>query len=998
MATNQMLAALRHLQRDLDARSVQRLADLDLLRRFVARRDEAAFAALVGRHGGLVLHVCRRVLDREADVDDAFQATFLVLARKAGTIRKRSSLASWLHGVAFRSSMNLRKSVMRRHKHERAAASQRTDEAPPVLARLHDLQAVLDDEIQRLAEPYRAAFVACCLESKSRAEAASVLGWKEGTLASRLAKAREILQKRLVARGVTLSATLGAIGLTQSAQSATVPAALARGTVDAAIAFAADHVAGTVSAPVVALAESVLRGMLVTNLKLGALLLAVAAIGMFSLGALIAQPGNDNVPAKQNPAPKPPLAVAEDRPKPDQPRTDASGDPLPKGAAARLGTTRLRGDIQSMVVSPDSRTLVTTSRGAIRFLEIGSGKVIEEIDTGDKTHSALAFHPDGKTFITLNQWRPWDENAKASSSLVTWNASTKKPLSAVKLNNPPPPRLRFTPDGKFLLGNAQGTVVVIDAITGKEVRRRELERIDRDPRSGGARQERDDFALSPNGRLVALATLTDVKLWDWQSADSAPRSLPTRSQGRFGVLAFSTDSRTLIGRVRSGDFGLLVWDVSSGKLVKDWYGHPGLDTALSLAIHPDGKRLATTHGANLSIPTERESGVYLWNLESGLLEKSFGTSVGLARCSFSPDGRWLIAGSQWAAHVWDLETGRDVAADPESHDAGIKAIAVSSRGTIATASDDGTIGLWNDEGKLVKRLPVSAQSIEWSPDGALLLCANATGTIDLWDAATGQKRYSLPGHGISNTRSRALAFVGDGARFLSFAIEDYELREYRTATGKVVSNRLLQPKGFEPTFYKPKRAESRLLADRMVIPNCQITRGGATLFAAEPNHLRLIDASTGKDLRDFEILETDESFRFADSRMSPDGRLLLFGKRVPLPAANGPASSRPGPQSPNWLLVWFDLDKGKTIRSTPTPTNPLYALAFSSDSKYAASTTDADVGARFVRVWDCATGQEVCVLPIPRGSVRSIAFSNDDRKLYTGMSDSSVLIWDLPMR
>src|SRR5262249_20934125 len=161
---------------------------------------------------------------------------------------------------------------------------------------------------------------------------------------------------------------------------------------------------------------------------------------------------------------------------------------------------------------------------------------------------------------------------------------------------------------------------------------------------------------------------TDVKLWDWKSPDAAPRSLSIRPEYRFYALEFTADGRTLIGRCPSGDFGLHVWDVASGAMLKDWYGHRGLDTANNLAMHPDGQRIASTRfGETYSDPAERENGVYLWNLESGRLEKSFTTPNGVARCGFSPDGRWLVAKSERGAHVWDLQTGREVADDPEAH-------------------------------------------------------------------------------------------------------------------------------------------------------------------------------------------------------------------------------------------------------------------------------------------------------------------------------------------
>src|SRR5262245_58717801 len=184
MARGQLDIVLRHLRNVVVTKSVEHWTDAELVARFVERLDEATFAVLVRRHGGLVLNVCRHVLRSEMDADDAFQAVFLVLARKAASVHKGTSLASWLHRVALRCALDFRRSAMRRRKHEQSAGEGKTSESPLRRAALNEMQAYLDEEIDRLPEKYRTPFILCCLESKGRAQAAEMLGWKEGTLAT----------------------------------------------------------------------------------------------------------------------------------------------------------------------------------------------------------------------------------------------------------------------------------------------------------------------------------------------------------------------------------------------------------------------------------------------------------------------------------------------------------------------------------------------------------------------------------------------------------------------------------------------------------------------------------------------------------------------------------------------------------------------------------------------------------------------------------------------
>src|SRR5262249_28837220 len=163
------------------------------------------FEELVHRHGPMVLAVCRRILRGRQDGEDAFQATFLVLARRAGSIGKRESLGSWLHGVALRTSLKARRDLARRRLHERRAVPMSaTDPDPDAKAAWRDVSPVVDEAVQKLPEQYRAPVVLCYLEGRTYAEAARQLGLSKGTLSTRLTKAREVLRARLAGRGVSL--------------------------------------------------------------------------------------------------------------------------------------------------------------------------------------------------------------------------------------------------------------------------------------------------------------------------------------------------------------------------------------------------------------------------------------------------------------------------------------------------------------------------------------------------------------------------------------------------------------------------------------------------------------------------------------------------------------------------------------------------------------------------------------------------------------------------
>ncbi|MFI5455525.1 MAG: sigma-70 family RNA polymerase sigma factor [Isosphaerales bacterium] len=284
---------LRHLNTLFHCGAAGPLSDEELLERFVAgdrEAAEAAFAALVNRHGAMVLGVCRRVLGNRHAAEDAFQATFLVLARKAPAIARRQQLASWLHGVARRAALDARARSERQKRREKRLGAMLPVE-PPDQTLTSELRAILDEELGRLPERHRAAIVVCELEGLSRREAAGRLGITEGTLSSRLARAKARLRDRLTRRGLALSTAILASTLTQESHAVTVPAALVDSAIRVATLVAAgSSLAGVVSTSVVTLTEGVLKAMLLAKLKL--VILGLAALALFTTGVgVLAQDG-----------------------------------------------------------------------------------------------------------------------------------------------------------------------------------------------------------------------------------------------------------------------------------------------------------------------------------------------------------------------------------------------------------------------------------------------------------------------------------------------------------------------------------------------------------------------------------------------------------------------------------------------------------------------------------------------------------------------------------
>jgi RNA polymerase sigma factor (sigma-70 family) len=383
MPHTQRSLVLRYLRRVFGTAASGDVTDADLLRRFVTGRDEAAFELLLWRHGTMVLSVCRDVTHDEHTAEDAFQATFFALVRKAAAIRDGQSVGAWLYQVAYRVALRARSQVVRRAARERhdldlpnrAATAELPDETV-----LRELRPLVHEEVQRLPPKYRLPIVLCYLEGLTYDEAARQLGWPKGTVAGRLSRARDLLRKRLSRRGVTLSVALAALALSPAPASASVSAALVQTTLRAGLLIATGKaVAETMPPQVAALTQGVLQAMFWNKVKLtAAVVLAVGlvsgGVGLLASGQLSAQP-----PAQETAA-----GAGQDR---------AAGEPKPDDAQpAQKGGTKAAG----------LKALAAARKQSIRNLEQIALAMHNYLDTFGSFPPPAIYSKEGKPLLS---WR-----------------------------------------------------------------------------------------------------------------------------------------------------------------------------------------------------------------------------------------------------------------------------------------------------------------------------------------------------------------------------------------------------------------------------------------------------------------------------------------------------------------------------------------------------------------------------------------------------------------
>jgi RNA polymerase sigma factor (sigma-70 family) len=944
---------MRHLASSLLARlrgSLQlppdQITDAELLARFVRSRDAAAFELLFWRHGPMVRGVCQRVLGNTSDTEDAFQATFVVLTRKAGSVGSGTAFAGWLHRVAWRTALNARKARGRRTARER-----RLGEFPELPARDDparqamddEVQRVLDGELARLPEKLRLPLVLCDLEGRSHAAAAAELRCPLGTLNSRLARARERIRGRLLRKAIPSAGLVAA--LRPPAVSPDALMSLSR----------------SPSVTVLALARATMRSL--TLAAVGKLAGALAACGLVVAGLAFGATSG-----KEEPSPVPvvaPHAAAEPR------LIDPDAGPLPAGAVARIGSLRFRhtGVVTGLLYSPDGKWLASVSTDSsdatARLWDAETGKerfrvaiTVRGDNPGrepDREPRALGFSADSRRFLVVDavSVRAFDtrDGKELSSSKHTDPARNDAPLIGAAV----------APGGEtVVLARLNGRHEIRDTATG------ELRVTGEHPFHG--RGNHVLVVFSPDGRRFLFAGQVDHSEPVFDSATGKQTTQIRADNGYLNRLQFLPDGKSIVGlpiystlEERPTKDQVTVFAADTGRILRKI----DVDGASTIAVSPDGKLLVTGNA--------QKGGLRFLDFESGKEVGQIKTPPSLIHLAFAPSGKWLAGtrATSGTISVWNVRERRNHPASPEP---------AWYYGTVFTPDGRGLVlpqrGLsqrgrplidWRT-GSEIRRLanvePDGRMDPILSPDLRIYAVRDQRGPIRLLDAETGREVRTLTGHpgGASS-----MVFSRDGRRLASCGW-DKVIRVWNTADGREIAH--FAPPEMFGSDDLALSADGRVLA---VSFTQKVTNG---------NVLYSWNVEAGAQLARIEA----PNWFFSGVALSPDGRFL----------AGGGGRDRGSPALETPVILW-DATTGRVTHSlqghSTAGVRPGAHCSFSPDSRWLVT---GDPSGR-LRLWEVSTGQEVLRFEGHHSTVLA-NFSPDGRLLVAASEDAPCLIWDVTGR
>jgi RNA polymerase sigma factor (sigma-70 family) len=980
MASAPFSTVQRFLRSLVAAGPIKDLNDGQLLSRFAADRDEIAFEVLMRRHGPLVLSVVRRFLGSGPDLEDVFQATFLVLARKAGSINRQASVASWLYGVAFRLAQRQKNRLARQRLRERSSetleetAETRTmRDNPAEQARLRELGAILDEEVERLPRKNREALVLCHLEGLSVAEAARRLGCPLPTLKSRLTRARELIRRRLVSRGLSVSATTLAFILAEQAARAAVPAKVMSAAIDAAVAFSANSVASAaISAHAAALAKGILKTSVLAKIAFTLCIVLSTTLVGFG-GALLTSKESGTAPS---PDAIPPAAVAFVQPQ--LIAKDLHGDVLPKGALARLGSTRWHHGamVRFAAFLPGGKRVISVSHDEIIHIwDYPSGKELRAFGPGIRDDSQknvrwcfdAALTADGNTIAAL-----------------------------------------FYQDG----------VRFWDVRTGKEL----------PPLAETQKQNVLGLAFAPDGRYLATHDIDfNVRIWDW-TVEKEVRSFQTQHKGLAGgprTLAFAPDGKTLLAVVPVVRSAVQIptiqlWDPSTGQRKSNLEATSN-DQDLPPVFSPNSKLLAYGTGG------EKGRGVAIVRVEDGKEIRRLGPVNSPLNVVFSLDSAKLLGRSfkDWSVREWDVGNGKlmRILGEPQDHQSRFgnsTYLALSPDGKALLAVDyDHALRLVDlNFGETADRLEyvLPIRNLAFTPDSTQLVTQSEAAGVSHWDVGSGKKLRHIaapPGEPASWTVAspdgRYFTFNPDRSPRFTMVIEAATGKQLGQVPGR---NLAFSPDDKTLAVGEWERKAICLYDLPTLKPRCSlpiqhvhepdgesgtIRVGGYTLFFSPDSQffgtlhrdgvVGIWECANGKQVSQFQLGHSP----IYNVAFAPDARALAIDNRDGTVTIWEVASGQ--------RRRVFGLEPVKEIKDDGV--SGIYdpygrrataaTLSYSPDGKLVAHAGLH----KTVHVWDVATGMKAADFHGHSGSLLCVAFSPDCTRLASGSLDTTALIWDV---
>jgi RNA polymerase sigma factor (sigma-70 family) len=970
-------------------------SDAELLDRFRTRQDQSAFARLVRRHADLVFGVCRRVLRDPHAAEDAFQATFFVFARKAHAIRRGESVASWLHRVALHVALKARAKTARQPETEQAVVEiAPAESAEPSEA---DLAPHLDEAIRWLPWKYRAPFLMTCLEGRSRQETARELGWKEGTVASRVARAKELLRRRLAKHVACPSAVALAQAIASPARAVAPPHL-----VDNAIRIGslAPEAIAQLELPVQAstLARETIRDMFVQKMVVAA---SIYFFGLSLLGAGLLYHAADGGAANA-PNDEPPVkTVVEDA-------------PLPRHAIRRIGSTKFSHGypITSCAVSDDGALLATAGgenwmglkqgETYIRIWDARTGAILRVLPGEDKERrasvgiKAVAFSPDASLLATAgphNVAYIWDVKSGKIRGKIENVGETQ--MSSVM-------KVEFTRNGRFLvaagtrveivpsgsappLGPKESYVVVWNVQSGTEIQRWE---------------GKHDFAIAPNGKSIAVWGLDSdeneagISVWDLATRARRAQLTPDQLGERTSPMraSFSRDGQSV---------AMTHWTSEGDKVdVATWNlrtGEKECEVPSAFAMSGDGRLCA--------VAAKDERRVAIVQLPGAKEAATFDVNPEVVRSvRFSPDGKFAVVIRDDKVSVWDIASGRErlIVADMRR-----------SPTSVSFSSDDSTLALVeNSRVRLFDLVrfeeiqrrdlgPAEPTAISFADGGETLVVSTGLWWpgIQSWTVRSGKRGPDADPFADSQgeferNHTDITALSDDGSTLAMGSHSRAAIRIANARTGK---------------FVREIEAEIRGCWSLAISPN-----GRWLLLGGGDSRTRVWDVTNGKEVycgdqrgqpysfgrRHGWAISTDGSLlaencgrdiHLVDVRANNVARTLKHDAPAEVVAmshdgariATFPRVNAPG-------ILW-DAKSGKKIGEIEGVATLALAACFSPDGKLLA-VADAT---RTIHVCDGKTGKSLRRLQGHEGITRALAFSPDGRTLASASEDTTILLWDV---